>query len=106
MAPKGGDLHSHSSAIVSAEFILQKMTYEPHLYICLDKKPIEFRFFKTPDKTCNWKLLSDYRKHDHNIDARIKSELVLAFTKCKDVNDVWDRFEHLFVVVKGLVTYK
>lgn len=60
--PKGGLLHAHDVGTVSQEYIMEKVTYQPNLYVCDVDGKLHLKFFDTPDEFCDWKLLSDVRK--------------------------------------------
>ncbi|KAL7292886.1 hypothetical protein TKK_0013556 [Trichogramma kaykai] len=105
--PKGALFHAHISSMLPPDELI-KFTYEPNLYICKTKNLVyKFVFSKNPPgKKCDWKLLSDVRKRDPKIDAKIKKSLVLQRSKYEDLNVVWNDFEEIFDTVKGIITYR
>lgn len=116
--PKGGILHAHDTALVSADYLVS-LTYRDHLWQCdVDEKSVKFRFSQDQpspltNAKCNWSIVKDERTRvgAKQYDALIRTKFTL-FDKnvnpriqFKDINHVWSRFMTLFRNVGGLVTY-
>lgn len=70
--PKGALLHVHLTTLASLDFIVEKLTYLPNLYACLDNEELRFMFFINPDDKCNWISMEELRANDLLDDTGIK----------------------------------
>lgn len=70
--PKGAVLHVHLSSLTSLDFIVEKLTYLPNLYACLDNNKLRFYFLQNPHGECNWILMNDLRANNVLNDTKIK----------------------------------
>ncbi|XP_014211256.1 adenosine deaminase 2-like [Copidosoma floridanum] len=108
--PKGAILHVHSKAMPTVDYILRTVTHHPHLYVCEENDNIQLQFFSTPDEHCKWKILSDVRQVDENIDDRIKRQLTTRNDNLKSANltknTIWDKFESIFTFLTPLLNYR
>lgn len=111
--PKGGVLHAHDSAIASFEYRVYNLTYRENLYVCNDNNTLQLQFFKTPDNTCHWELLSEVRKDParaDDINERIKRSLTMVTEDPKrvynTVDKAWEKFDSIFKFHKMLTSYR
>lgn len=110
--PKGGLLHAHDVGTVSQEYILEKVTYRPDLYVCELNNQLQLRFFKTPDEFCNWKLLSDIRSNpesEKKINDRISHHISMMTKNPGDAYPdgykAWTKFQNLFYFLGSFMRY-
>lgn len=111
--PKGGILHAHDTAIVSLDYKLYNLTYRSNLYICETNDILSLKFFKNPDNTCDWQLLSDVRqdpKRGDVIDEKIKKQMTMVTEDPKKayntVDKAWRKFNSIFVFLGSFINYK
>ncbi|XP_043465516.1 adenosine deaminase 2-like [Leptopilina heterotoma] len=111
--PKGGLLHAHDVGTVSQEYILEKVTYLPNLYVCDSKGKLQLQFFDTPDEFCDWKLLSDVRKDpksEEQINNRILHQMsMMTDNPAKSYPNgykAWMKFQNLFYFLGSFMRYK
>lgn len=120
--PKGGILHIHNSAMCSIDFVVS-LTHEPHLWqrsIPNSDEILEFKFSRqqpTVKKNVNnspmgeWRLVSTVREEMGSSanDRNVRNLFTLYDRKTdprtKNVNQLWKRFESIFSLVKGILTY-
>lgn len=119
--PKGGILHSHDTAICSANYVVS-LTYWEDLWQRTENgtnKIVEFRFSRdqpksmAEDDTGTWRLVKDVRAevgaltYDQQIRAMFTlfDKNVHPKVQFKDVNDVWDRFMGIFILNGPIITY-
>lgn len=117
--PKGGILHAHDSALCSANYVVS-LTYWPDLWQRTSNgsnKIKEFRFSREQPRAIIgsgiWRLVKDVREEvgASNYDQQIRT-LFTLFDKnvhpkiqFKDVNDVWDHFMGIFILVGPVLQY-
>lgn len=116
--PKGGILHSHSSMLASANYLVN-LTYWPNLWQCTTHKSIhQFLFSRMPPTTmpapdCIWTLVATERQ---NMGAAKYDEYVRTFftlydknanpvTQYRDINDVWIAMEAIVARVSPILGY-
>lgn len=116
--PKGGILHAHSTALCSANYLVN-ITYVPNLWQCTrNSKVAEFRFSKSRPKPvekieCKWILVAQERERigAPKFDSYIRTLFTLydrrvnPKTQFSDINAVWDRLMAIFAVVGPLLGY-
>ncbi|XP_073668532.1 adenosine deaminase 2-A isoform X2 [Paramisgurnus dabryanus] len=115
--PKGAALHIHSSALVSANWLVLNATYRPYCYICFTwEGSVWFQFSAhtpLPRLGCSlWSRLDTLRARLSDVTAFDKSLMqnLTLFTDDPETayptqDAVWERFEKIFVALSGLVTY-
>ncbi|KAF5290658.1 hypothetical protein FQR65_LT01948 [Abscondita terminalis] len=109
--PKGGALHGHTTAMVSSDY-MYKLTYRSNLYGCIIDGILHLKFLNDThqDHKCNWMQLNVLRVLNPAFDSWLLSQINLYTenpkAKYNSINDVWDAFQNMFTVVKGLVTYR
>ncbi|KAM9467350.1 adenosine deaminase 2-A isoform 2-T2 [Clarias gariepinus] len=115
--PKGAILHIHSSALVSADWLVMNATYRPHCYTCFTwTGRVQFKFSARqplPSLGCSrWTLLKDLRATISDVPAFDKSLMrnLTLFTEDPDVayptqDEVWNQFEQIFGSISGLFRY-
>lgn len=119
--PKGGILHTHDTAICSANYVVS-LTYWDNLWQYTENdsdKIVKFYFSRQKPKQMDddasgiWRLVKDVRAEvgASNYDQQIRAMFTL-FDKnvhpkiqFKDVNDVWDRFMGIFCIIGPIITY-
>ncbi|KAK2584714.1 hypothetical protein KPH14_007047 [Odynerus spinipes] len=112
--PKGAVLHSHDTAMVSADWIFWNVTFRPNLYICEDSAGLlKLQFFDRPNEDCAWELLSEVRKNKRvadAIDARIYQRMTMLTKNpsvdYENVDKAWSKFVDIFVFISPLLTYR
>lgn len=117
--PKGGVLHAHDMALCSTDYIVS-LTYGKHLWQCSEPNAAHriktFLFSRDEPASvdgCKWKLVSDERTRigDNKYDRFIRTlftlyrEEVNPRTQFKDINDVWNTFMGIFLLLGPIVTY-
>ncbi|XP_072934306.1 adenosine deaminase 2-like [Epargyreus clarus] len=112
--PKGAALHVHSSLMLSVDRLME-LTYEDHLYACLEHD-LKLHFSDTtPDLPCpvKWTLLSELRNAADNItvfDTKLKKHFTM-YTEDEndmnaDINTIWIRFNKVCDTIKSLISYR
>ncbi|XP_077453309.1 adenosine deaminase 2-A [Stigmatopora argus] len=116
--PKGGALHVHDLALGDPEWLVKNVTYRPNCYMCVtEKQGVRFIFssgqpLSAPNCSI-WMLMETLRNKLVNVtdlDNSILGNLTL-FTDgdpdalYPDQEVIWEKFEHNFNAVIGLVTY-
>ncbi|XP_050405019.1 adenosine deaminase AGSA isoform X1 [Patella vulgata] len=113
--PKGGALHTHSTSLVSTDWLVQNVTYRPHCYMCrtFDDK-YRFRFFEVApfNAECPWESIAVLRQESVNV-AEFDKSLYDKFSVVINdpeiqhvtVNDVWDDFIEAFTMIDGLIQH-
>lgn len=111
--PKGGLLHVHDVGAVSQEYLLWNVTYRDNLYVCDIKGQLKLQFFETPDKYCNWNLLSKLREtptSESEINKRILNQMSMITDDpthiYSDGDKAWEKFESLFEFLSSFISYK
>lgn len=117
--PKGGILHAHDTALCSTDYLVS-LTYWPELWqqtVGNSTNIMEFRFSKEQPTSLNdqsrWRRVKDVRneigaaKYDADIRKRFTlfDRTVNPRTQFKDINDVWDHFMGIFILISPIVTY-
>ncbi|XP_055704481.1 adenosine deaminase AGSA [Phlebotomus papatasi] len=110
--PKGANLHGHSSAMVSLEWLLKNATYRPGVILYTDPNNVTKLTFRRPDPPTQWYYLADLRNSSGDIEAFdkwLESKLTLYTptpeTDYPDIDVVWTRFEHMFSTIHELLRY-
>ncbi|XP_033208738.1 adenosine deaminase 2-like [Belonocnema kinseyi] len=111
--PKGALLHAHDVATVSQEYVLWNVTYRPDLYVCDIEGKLKLQFFETPDKYCNWNLLSKLRVNasiENEINKRILNQMSMITDDparaYSDGDKAWEKFQSLFEFLASFMRYK
>ncbi|XP_018564010.1 adenosine deaminase 2 [Anoplophora glabripennis] len=110
--PKGASLHTHLTAAVSADFMIENITYKENIYGCFINGIFKLRFLGNADddKTCDWKELKKYREEDPNFDQWLKKQMSLEVDNPLDVypsiDVIWQRFKKIFSTAYDMVCYK
>lgn len=118
--PKGGILHAHDTGLCSANYVVS-LTYLPHLWqrTSNDANKIkEFLFSRERPNTSNdndstWRLVRDVRtemgaaKYDELVRSMftLYDKTINPRIQFADINDVWHRFQGLFIQVTPILTY-
>ncbi|XP_060550437.1 adenosine deaminase 2 isoform X2 [Pantherophis guttatus] len=115
--PKGGLLHVHDYAILSAEWLVYIATYLPNCYICFcPRGTVQFKFSKSPPtkvSPCSkWTLLKNYRKYLRDMCGFDKS-LLRNLTLVTDTPEetyqtqaiIRQKFENIINTASGLINY-
>ncbi|XP_065089578.1 adenosine deaminase 2-like [Ochlerotatus camptorhynchus] len=111
--PKGGVLHAHSTALGSVELIVNA-TYRENLWQNGEFGKIpgpKFKFSKEKPGD-GWSLVSEIRKRmtDKVYDANVNELFSLynadPLNAYKSLDNVWEKFQNLFVCLKPLITYE
>ncbi|XP_059610074.1 adenosine deaminase 2-like [Phlebotomus argentipes] len=110
--PKGANLHGHSSAMVSSEWLLRNVTYRPGMIIYTDEKNITRLTFRQPDSSIEWNYLSDLRNSSENVtafDEWLESKFNLYTPNPEidypDIDVVWTAFERMFATTEDILHY-
>ncbi|XP_070150821.1 adenosine deaminase 2 [Polyergus mexicanus] len=111
--PKGAVLHAHESAIVSLDYKLNNVTYRENLYVCDQNGSLQLKFFKNPDETCDWQLLSEVRRDLQQADAindRIRRSLTMITENPRSaystVDKAWEKFNSIFHFMNSWLSYR
>lgn len=121
--PKGGILHAHDTGLCSANYVVS-LTYLPHLWQLTSNdgnKIEEFLFSRqqpnkpnTPNANdSTWRLVQEVRtemgatKYDELIRSlfTLYDKTINPRIQFTDINDVWKRFQGLFIKVGPILTY-
>lgn len=120
--PKGGILHIHNSAMCSTDYVVS-LTHRPHLwqYSNADNdKILQFRFSRQQPTVKNgadntptgeWRLVSEVRAAmgSSKYDEHVRNLFTLYDRKTdpriENTNQLWNRFESIFSLVKGILSY-
>ncbi|XP_058461403.1 adenosine deaminase 2-like [Malaya genurostris] len=112
--PKGAVLHAHDTAIGSIDLIV-KATYRKNLWqkggFDASDDP-EFIFSVEQPLGDDWKLVSDLREEMSAFvyDSKIRKLFDLYTANptitYKSINDVWGRFQDIFVTLNPIITYE
>lgn len=117
--PKGGILHTHDTAMVSAEYLVN-ITYMDNLWQLTDKNKTEIKQFRfslsqPTTNTVNetWQLVKNVRNSStpQKYDALVRSSFtffdknVNPLIQFNDVNEIWARFWTMIQLVNSLVAY-
>lgn len=115
--PKGGILHAHDTALVSTDFIVS-LTYRQNLWQCSDdsSRIYKFQFARTspePVQECKWSRVADVRSKlgDEKYDRYVRSLFTLyredqnPRTQFKDINDAWNSFMDIFILLGPIVQF-
>lgn len=110
--PKGASLHTHLTAAVSVDFIVQNITYMENIYGCFLNGIFKLRFLQSADENdnCEWKELKKYREEDPNFDEWLKKQLSLEVEDPSkvypNIDVVWQRFKRIFSTAYDMICYK
>lgn len=117
--PKGGILHAHDMALCSTDYIVT-LTYLADLWQCSDPNAShriqQFLFSRNAPATvsgCEWLRVSEVRtkigasKYDRYVRTlfTLYREDENPRTQFKDINDVWNTFMDIFLLIGPIVTY-
>ncbi|XP_063164201.1 adenosine deaminase 2 [Candoia aspera] len=116
--PKGGLLHVHDYAILSADWLVYDASYMPHCYICFCPNwTVQFKFSHPSPPTnvppCSkWILLETYRKSLDDV-AEFDKSLLRNLTLVTDTPEktyptqafIWKKFENIFTTASGIINY-
>lgn len=117
--PKGGILHAHDTALCSTDYIVT-LTYLKDLWQCSDTMAShriqEFLFSRDVPATisgCEWVRVSEVRtkigasKYDRFVRTlfTLYREDQNPRTQFKDINDAWNTFMDIFLLLGPIVTY-
>lgn len=114
LMPKGAALHLHDTAMATVKWVVSEISYWKHLYMCyVEGDQLLLKFMAKPDKSCEWKLVSEVRAsypnvNDFDIELLGRLSLVLddPAKKFPDINAVWSAFERTLIAMTGMVMYK
>lgn len=113
--PKGGILHAHDTAICPPDFMVS-LTYWPNLWQLTSSNSIEiekFIFSRERPKNGIWRRVADvraemgaskYDKHVRKIFTLFDKD-VDPRSQFKDGNDVWNRFEIMFMKINPILSF-
>lgn len=112
--PKGAGLHLHDTALASAIWVVEEITYWPDLYMCYTPQDqLLMKFFSKPDTSCSWKLVSDVRASyptEEDFNKELLSRLSLLTDnpdeKYPDENAAWAAFQGYFVAITDMLMYR
>lgn len=120
--PKGGILHIHNSAMCSTDYVVS-LTHEPHLWqysTANSDKILKFKFSrqqptvrKNVDNTPmgEWRLVSKVRAEmgTSTYDKHVRDLFTLydmkTDSRTENTDELWKRFESIFSLVTGILTY-
>ncbi|XP_046482153.1 adenosine deaminase 2 isoform X1 [Neodiprion pinetum] len=117
--PKGAALHIHDTALTSADFVFENITFRDDLYVCRPADgSFQFRFRRVADKkvTCasseGWELLADLRANSSikdEVDTRIRQAMTMIVPDpakaYPNVNVAWIAFQNIFITIEPMLTY-
>ncbi|XP_050458354.1 adenosine deaminase 2-like [Cataglyphis hispanica] len=111
--PKGALLHAHESALVSLDYKLNNVTYRENLYMCDQNDSLKLKFFKNPDETCDWQLLSEVRRDLQQADTindRIRRSLTMITENPRyaynTIDKAWGKFNSIFKFMNTWLSYR
>uniref|UniRef100_A0AAR5Q0Y3 Adenosine deaminase n=1 Tax=Dendroctonus ponderosae TaxID=77166 RepID=A0AAR5Q0Y3_DENPD len=108
--PKGASLHSHETALVSADYIYYNITFRENIYAMESESgAITLKFFKQ-HPGAPWSPIAHLRQIDRTFGHRLKEQMTLMRNNTallhSDVNTIWKEFQNIFDTMKSLLTYK
>lgn len=110
--PKGALLHGHTSALVSAAWIVQNLTYRTDVLRC-ESADGQMRLTFRPLEHYHCVQVMEDRAaapSSHEYDSQLEERLTLIVEQPQlvysDTNTVWTAFERLFKIVRDLCTYE
>lgn len=111
--PKGAVLHAHDTSLVNINYLYHNITFRDNLYVCIVKGAVRLRFFRVPDKSCDWQLLKKVRedpKQGPQVNDMIRSSMTMECDNpalaYPNVNKAWQKFTNIFSFINPLLTYK
>jgi adenosine deaminase CECR1 len=109
MMPKGGLLHSHSSAVGSPEWIIKKASYMDNLYMFTGATENNnvygtLGFYSPGNEPEGYRLVSELRNADPDFDSKLRKLLFLDESDFQNP-DIWVRFEEIFTRQGKLLSY-
>ncbi|KAH0557346.1 adenosine deaminase 2-like [Cotesia glomerata] len=112
--PKGAVLNVHASALVSAKWVYENVTFRDNVYICIRPEKLLLRIFDKPSNDCNWQLLSDLRNANETARTQINSRILRQLTlgtegqaeSYSSEDDLWAKFKKVFDLRVPLLRYK
>lgn len=116
--PKGGVLHSHDTALCSADYLVT-LTYWPNLWQCTRNRTITQFYFSrarpAPETgvNCTWTLVAEERQQQGvaKYDEYVRTFFTLfdkdvhPKVQYSDINDVWQAMMAIFMRVTPLLGY-
>lgn len=110
--PKGASLHTHMTAAVSIDYILNNITYRDNIYGCFINGVFKLRFLESPscEKQHSWKSLAEYRTEDPNFDIWLREHLSLEVDDpdraYPNAQSIWQRFKKIFTTEYDMLCYR
>ncbi|KAL1518151.1 hypothetical protein ABEB36_001820 [Hypothenemus hampei] len=105
--PKGASLHSHSTALVSINYIFNNLTYRDNLFVKQNSNDKTFilKFFKNAPGW-PWRAIQEMRLKHPEFNSQLKRQMTLALSTSRDnKNAIWTRFEAIFTFLRPLLTF-
>ncbi|RZC40862.1 adenosine deaminase CECR1-A-like [Asbolus verrucosus] len=112
--PKGACLHTHLSAAVSVDFIIDNISYRDCLYggYINDVFKLKFLSDSTQDNRCKWTEIKEMRRNQTApvFDQWLRQQLTLNVDNPKEIysniETVWKKFRNMFSTTYDLFSYR
>ncbi|XP_078033658.1 adenosine deaminase [Augochlora pura] len=111
--PKGAVLHGHDTALATADYLYNNITFRDNLYVCDTDETFMLKFFKEPDEECKWELLKEVRQQPlraTRVNMKIRNGLSMLCDNpaeaYSDLDKAWTKFSEIFGFVYPIISFK
>ncbi|XP_059085665.1 adenosine deaminase 2-like [Tigriopus californicus] len=114
--PKGGNLHTHDLSIVSLDWVIANITYQPNLLMCIKPTDENLIFswlpFPSNPPNCDWLNVAEERRKvdpvvfDRYLRSFLSLEVSDPYDTYPDINRVWQKFFKTWDTIHSLISSK